>query len=172
MLPTRSHLCVRWYCCSQVCGSLKAHRQTYWNTPMAKQSSQALERLKITLDWQPNCRHYSFHHFYQPCGAHAVGGQSSCFHGAFHASPSTQPSRYPLIFSLFFKILSSASPLWYIHLTSLFPSFSSSIFPLSSSACFVGSADEWHPIQRGDEDEGEGKSLRKTFIFWLHGIES
>lgn len=68
-----------------------------------KQSSQALKRLKIALDWQPNCCHYSFHHFYQPCGAHAVGGQSSCFHGAFHASPSTQLSRYPLISSFFSK---------------------------------------------------------------------
>lgn len=84
-LQTRSHLCVRQYCCSQVCGCLKTHTGRCTETLLwQKQSSQALERLKIVLDWQPNCRHYSFHHFYQPCGAHAVGGQSSCFHGAFH----------------------------------------------------------------------------------------
>lgn len=82
-------------CCRQVHGYLS------WNIPLAKTKRASSEYLKIALDWQPNCHHYSFHHSYQPCGAHAIGGQSRCFHGAFHASPSTQPSSYPLISSLF-----------------------------------------------------------------------
>lgn len=52
-------------------------------------------QLKITLYWHRYCHHYSFDHPYQQCEAHAVGGQSSHFHGAFLASPSTLTSPYP-----------------------------------------------------------------------------
>lgn len=139
------------HCCRQVHGYLS------WNIPLAKTKRASSEYLKIALDWQPNC-HYSFHHSYQPCGAHAVGGQSRCFHGAFHASPSAQPSSYPLISSLFSNpVLCFPSMICSSH-PSMASSSSSSIFFLSSSACLDGSTDERDQIQCRDEDEEECRS--------------
>lgn len=63
--------------------------------------------LKIAPHWHPHCHHYSFHHPYQQCGTHSVGGQSSHFHGAFLASPLTLTSPYLLLPS--FQFLSFMS---------------------------------------------------------------
>lgn len=107
--------------------------------------------LKIAPYWHPHCHHYSFHRPYQQCGAHSVGGQSSRFHGAFLASPSTPTSPYPphTLFSI---------PV--LHLSSLiFPSCVPRSLPppppLSLSACLLGSTYEWHPPQCGEKEMRE-----------------
>lgn len=150
------------YCCRQV------HVCVSWNIPMAKTKRGSSEYLKIALDWQPNCHHYSFHHSYQPSGAHAVGGQSRCFHGAFHASPSAQLSRYPLISSLFLKSCPLLPFCMFISPLYLPPPPPPHLFFSSHLPASSGSTDEWDQIQRRAEDE-EGRSQRKTFILYLHG---
>lgn len=114
-------------------------------------------QLKIASYWHPFCHHYSFHRPYQQCGAHSVGGQSSCFHGAFVASPSTPASPYSThalfsvpVLRLPFHDVSILSPFLF--------------FPPSPS--LLGSTDERHPPQCGetrDKGEEEGTSQRRTF---------
>lgn len=78
-----SDLCVGPYIAADRPMPAETHPGRNVSLAKKKKKQASSEYLKIALDWQPNYHHYSFHHYYQPCGAHAVGGQSRCFHGAF-----------------------------------------------------------------------------------------